>query len=196
MTNSNPYQAPKADVISASSETYQPKVFTARGRIGRLRYLAFGFLSYLAAIPAFLVVGVLAALGGGSESGGTGLLGGLAVLIGILIYAAIVIYAFILAKRRFNDLDQSGWLSLLFLVPIANLIVALFLLFAPGKPVSNRYGQPPEKNSNLVILGALGLPILVAVIGIVAAVSIPAYQDYVERAQQAELELLEQLETE
>ena len=191
MTTSNPYQAPNADVVSASNETYQPKVFTAKGRIGRLRYLAYGFLSYLIAIPIFGIIGLLVAMGGGSESGGPGVIGGIGLLLGVLAYIAIAVYAFILAKRRFNDVGQSGWLSLLLLVPLVNIIVGLFLIFAPGKPESNQYGQPPAKNSNWVVAGALGLPIFVIFVGIIAAVSVPAYQDYVERAQQAELELLE-----
>lgn len=183
MATGNPYQAPNADVVNASNDTYTPRIFTPQGRIGRLRYLAYGMLSYLLVIPVFLVVGVLAAAGA-SDDGGVGILGGIGMLIGAIAYIAIIVYSFMLSKRRFNDLGQSGWLSLLFIIPLVNIIVGLFLIFAPGKPMTNQYGQPPGKNPIWVIICALVYPI--AIIGILAAIVVPAYSDYVERAQQAE----------
>lgn len=183
MSTANPYQAPNADVTNSSNEPYDPKIFTAQGRIGRVRYLAFGFISYLILIPVFLVIGLIAGIGGGFE-GGAGAMSGLVMILGGIAYIALIVYAFILAKRRFNDLDQSGWLSLLLIIPLVNIIVSLFLLFAPGKPISNKYGQPPSKNPIWVWICGLLMPILL--IGILAAVAIPAYQDYTERALQAE----------
>ena len=53
--------------------------------------------------------------------------------------------------------------------------------FIPGTSGSNRFGAPPPPNSTGVILLALILPIIF-VIGIVAAIAIPAYQDYATRA--------------
>jgi len=181
MTTSNPYQAPNADVGSASTEPYQPKIFTAQGRIGRLRYLAYGFLSYLLLIPIFIVIGVVAAILGDGATEVVEILGG---IIGVVAYIALFVYSFMLYKRRFNDLGQSGWLSLLLLVPIVNIVVWLFLLFAPGKPMTNQYGQPPSKNPVWVIICAVLFPILF--FGILASVALPAYSDYVERAKQAE----------
>lgn len=184
MSTSNPYQAPNANVVTASNEPYQPKIFTAQGRIGRLRYLAYGLLSYLVLIPVFMLIGLAAGFSGGDPEAGMGVLGGIGILIGVIAYIFLVVYAFMLAKRRFNDLGQSGWLSLLFIIPLVNMIVGLFLIFAPGKPVTNQYGQPPAKNPVWVVICGLLFPI--AMIGILAAVAIPAYQDYVERAQQFE----------
>ena len=51
--------------------------------------------------------------------------------------------------------------------------------------MENKYGLPPAPNSVLVVIGSLAMP-LVAVLGIVAAIAIPAYQDYVQRAEAAE----------
>lgn len=36
--------------------------------------------------------------------------------------------------RRLRDLDNSGWLVLIFLVPFVSFFFLLYLLFAPGKP--------------------------------------------------------------
>ena len=54
-------------------------------------------------------------------------------------------------KRRLNDLDKSGWWQLLYLVPIVNILFALYLLFWPGTKGSNNYGLQPAKNSPLFI---------------------------------------------
>jgi len=177
MTTENPYQAPGSDVTQAqSNRPYQPKIFTAEGRIGRLRYLAYGVISYLCIIPVAMIVGVLAALTSGG-SGEIGIFGGL--LLGI-VYIALVVFMFVLAKRRFNDLNQSGWLSLLLLVPLVNLFVSLWLIFGPGTKESNNYGPRPVKNPIGIVILAVVMPVLM--IGILAAVALPAYQDYVERA--------------
>ena len=184
MPTNNPYKAPNADISQGSDNTpYQPKVFSVHGRIGRLRYLAYGFLSMLIALPVF---GVFAAVGGASttDEGGPGALGGIALVLLVITYLAMIVYSFILAKRRLNDINQTGWLSLLMFVPVVNLIMALVLIFMPGAKTSNKYGQPPVANNIWIYLGSLIFPVFV--IGVLAAVAIPAYQDYVQRAQQFE----------
>ncbi len=185
MTTSNPYQAPASDVTSASdNQPYQPKIFTASGRIGRLRYLAYGVISYLCLIPFGLLAGLL----GGFGSSESGAMGGIALLFLGLGYLAMVVFMFILAKRRLNDLNQSGWLSLLLLIPLVNIFIGLWLIFAPGTKQHNSYGAQPVKNPVGIVILALVMPILM--IGIIAAVSIPAYQDYVERAASYEESLI------
>jgi hypothetical protein len=66
------------------------------------------------------------------------------------------------------------------LVPLANLI----FWFLPGTDGSNRYGPPPPPNSALVIVVGLVVPILL--VAVMAAIAIPAYQSYVERARAAQ----------
>ncbi|MGK0374938.1 MAG: hypothetical protein ACJA2E_001410 [Arenicella sp.] len=45
MTTANPYQAPASDLTQGNSNhPYQPTIFTTEGRIGRLRYLAYGVI--------------------------------------------------------------------------------------------------------------------------------------------------------
>ena len=61
-----------------------------------------------------------------------------------------------------------------------NIFVGLWLLFAPGKKEHNNYGPHPVKNPIGIVILALIMPIVM--IGILAAVALPAYQDYVERA--------------
>lgn len=51
MDSENPYNAPESDISTQdANEYYHPEFFQMRGRIGRLRYLAYTFVGYF--IPA------------------------------------------------------------------------------------------------------------------------------------------------
>ena len=102
MTTPNPYQAPASDVTQAddsqSYQPYQPKIFTGQGRIGRLRYLGYGMISYLCLIPVVAVIGVLMAL----FDDGSGEPGAFSILLIAIAYIALIVFSFMLAKRRLN----------------------------------------------------------------------------------------------
>lgn len=179
MTSTNPYKAPSADVNNASTRTYTPKIFSLSGRIGRLRYLAYAMASYLLLLPGAIVVAI------GNATGGEGsiiTMAGLALLA--LGYIALIVFVFALAKRRLNDMDKSGWFSLLFIIPLVNIFVGLWMLFSSGQKTENRFGRPPSANSTGVKVAACIFPVIM-ILGIVSAVALPAYQDYLIRAQQA-----------
>jgi uncharacterized membrane protein YhaH (DUF805 family) len=160
----NPYAAPKAALADEGSSEVQPvKLFSTAGRIGRARYIAYGMGLY------FLV----AAIGAGLVA----VLGQWAVLLAGLAYLVV---AFMLTVQRCHDFNTSGWLSLLLLVPLANLIFWI----VPGSEGRNRYGAPTPPNGAFTLVIAWLLPAVFA-IGIAAAIAIPAYQDYVKRAHQA-----------
>ena len=178
----NPYSAPNA-VLSepvSDDETYEPALFSLHGRIGRLRYLAY---SFVAMIVMSFFIGIAAAVAipqfAGKNEPGAGLM-----LVMFLLYIPIIAVGLIMVKRRLNDLDHSGWFSLLMIVPFLNFIFGLYLMFGSGSPGTNSYGPRPAKNSWLMVIGGLILPII-AIIGILAAVAIPSYQKYVERAKSA-----------
>ena len=174
----NAYSPPEGELITAATGYNTPKFFALNGRIGRLRYLAYssgiGLLSWL--VIAALMVPMMMSFAGGS----TMMSLGMGALI-FLAYIPILVFSFAYAVRRLNDLDQSGWLSLLLLVPLVNLGLALYLMIGRGTDGANKYGLPPPPNNAGVIIVGCVLP-LVVTIGILAAVAIPAYQSYVEHA--------------
>ena len=86
--------------------------------------------------------------------------------------------------RRLNDMGKSGWMGLLMLIPLVNIIFAFWLLLGRGDEGANEYGPAPAPNSTGVIVLACLLPVIM-IIGILAAVSLPAYQDYTARARAA-----------
>lgn len=180
MAEANPYSAPRSKV--AGPEQYgQVKVLSPSGRLGRLRYLAYGFGFGLIGLFVQAAVGPMAASSGGS--------GAAVVVMGVVIIVTLglLVVSFILAIQRLHDMNTSGWLSLLLLVPIANAIMALVLLIAPGTRGENRFGGQTPPNGTGVVLVSLVVP-LIFVVGIVAAIAIPAYQDYTLRAQAAQVE--------
>jgi uncharacterized membrane protein YhaH (DUF805 family) len=183
---SNPYLAPNAALsdVYGHDEPYTPAIFAVQGRIGRLRYLAYSIgAMFLVAI----VGGIIAAIiGFALKSSDSGVMGGAALTaIGLFVYLPIFALSFIFAKRRLNDLNRTGWLSLLTLIPLVNFLLAIYLIFFPGTDGSNDYGPMPIKNSTGVVIGAFGFLIIPVVIGILAAIALPAYQDYVTRAKNA-----------
>lgn len=177
MTPSSPYQPPRSAITPPAPARYGAiHPFSARGRLGRVRYIGYSVgLGLLINLLMAALGGVSAVL---SEGGGTDLLvGGGFLMLAVLA----VVLAVLLTIQRLHDFDASGWWAALNLVPLANLALYLVLLIMPGTQGANRFGDPPPPNSTGVIVLALVVPII-AVIGLVAAIAIPAYQDYTERA--------------
>lgn len=168
-TNVNPYQTPAAAVADAGDQVQEVKVFSTEGRIGRARYMAYGLGFYI--LFGFLG-GVMA-----------GIMGTVGIAVMVVAWIALVVIGFMLTIQRCHDFNVSGWLSLLMLVPLANLI----FIIIPGTEGPNRFGGPTPPNGIGVLIVAWMLPLLF-VIGIIAAISIPAYQDYSKRAQERQLQ--------
>lgn len=180
---SNPYQAPAATVRdfadSAVDQPYEPRIFSTRGRIGRLRYIVYSFVVQMVAVA---LAGIAAALLI-PALGGRGAVPEMMWPLLALIYIPLFVTLLIMARRRLHDLNLTGWIALLMLVPLVNIILGLVLLFWPGSKGANRFGPPPVPNGLLVIFFGLILPL--AIVGMVAAVALPAYQQYAARMQAA-----------
>jgi len=82
------------------------------GRIGRARYITYG-------LGMYILIGIL----GGALSAVAGTVGQL------LSFIAILAVVFMLTIQRCHDFNTTGWLSLLVLIPIVNLL----FWFIPGQ---------------------------------------------------------------
>jgi uncharacterized membrane protein YhaH (DUF805 family) len=175
MSTANPYAAPRARVADVQRDLtdYQPvKFFSSQGRVGRIRYLAHTMAGYL--------VFAIAAFGLGFMFGAMGMpkLATAAAVIAIVPYLIFVLMKTI---QRSHDMDWSGWTALLAFIPLVGLI----WVFKGGTSDSNSYGEPPPPNRRSVAIVAVAV-VGVALIGILAAIAIPAYQQYTVRAKAAQ----------
>lgn len=180
MTNPNPYAAPRsavADVYDDGTDVQPVKLWSAKGRIGRARFLAYTLFSYIIFIVAATLMGLILGIAGLGRS--EGLIVGLTFLLAIPYFVFYVLTGI----QRSHDMDWSGWMLFLALIPL----VALIWVFKSGTKGRNRFGAPPPPNGIGVLIGAWLLPI-VTVIGILAAIALPAYQGYVTRAKAAQVE--------
>lgn len=183
MSTINPYQTPTDDLLTDDiDDVGDVQFFSPASRIGRLRYFAHSALVMVVFYLVILVMVLLAAsfMGGGSESFGIAFI----VMLG-LVYIPFIAMFWILMIQRLHDLDKSGWMSVLMVVPVVNIVVALYMMCWSGTKSSNRFGKRPPPNKLWHWLVSLLLPLPV-IIGILAAVALPAYQDYTERARAAQ----------
>lgn len=167
----------------------QHNPFRPSGRFGRLSYAAWTFLSSIIAIIVLFVLALSTGILNTniSETSGLPLI---VILMFVVVYITFLYLSFVFTIRRLHDRNQSGWLSLLVIVPLINLIFMIYLFCAKGTEATNNYGSPRMTQGWEKILGwiyILLLPISF-VIGIVAAIAIPAYQDSVLKDQQMQIE--------
>jgi len=174
MDSANPYSTPDAELNHGQDELYTPSILSFNGRIGRLRYLAYGMgLNTLLMVVMGIVIGVTmgtSAFMGGSPEG----MSMTAMLIGSVFYIGIILVSIMFAKRRLNDLNRSGWWCLLIFVPLANLLFAIYVMFFPGTDGDNNWGPAPAANSIGVLILGWMIPAL-CVLGIIAAIAIPQF---------------------
>ncbi|MCB1042063.1 MAG: DUF805 domain-containing protein [Acidobacteria bacterium] len=171
-----PYQAPLVQSESAYRE--EPPLWSPNGRLGRLKYFCAPIILVFVFYMFMFIVGIVGAVLGEDVGG---MVVGIVMLLGGIPVLAM---NFILAIKRLHDLDTTGWVSLLLLVPLINFILQLYLWFAPGQPHANQYGEVPEPPSAGwkvifwigIVLFALGL------LAIVAAIALPLYHDFVTRS--------------
>ena len=174
---SNPYAAPVSDfsLSGAAGDTYVPHMFSLRGRIGRIRWVAYSTgLSILAALVLTLLAGFSASFMGQA----------MAIMVSYVSPLATLVAVLLMSIRRLRDLDRHPAWAMLLVVPFINLLFGLWLLFGPGTPGPNRYGPAPSRNGVVTIILALLIPVIFMLV--VVAVAIPAYQMYVAKSRQAQ----------
>ena len=160
----------------------------ADGRFGRLSYLGWNGLLCI----SIMLIAILVAIGLPGLQTPDQRLPTSAILFLGFVYMGVLYFTFIFAIRRLHDRNHSGWLSLLTLIPLINLGLTLYLAFAKGDEHENQFGLPRSTKTWEKVLA--WFYVLIFPIGILAAIAIPAYQDYVQRAHQAQIEIQPQAE--
>lgn len=155
------------------------RFFDWHGRVSRVQFLAYSTFN---ALIALMLVALLFVMIGGfqgmvnasSEQLPMSLLGASSVGMAVLFYLQLAV-----SKRRFNDLNKTGWLALLMLVPGVNILVYLYLLAVEGTAGANYYGLPARPATQLKTVLMVLIPLLViSFIGLLTQVVVPSYQSY------------------
>jgi uncharacterized membrane protein YhaH (DUF805 family) len=71
--------------------------------------------------------------------------GGLRLILSAFNFLLIAL-SIVASIRRFHDLNQSGWNTVLYLIPIVNIITLGRLGFVKGTKGPNKYGLDPKGN--------------------------------------------------
>ncbi len=171
----NPYASPLSNLTppGGGSDTTGP--FDPAGRFTRMSWLAWNLVIGLGAT---LVIMVLMAFGLAAMPSMDPQQPEVPVLMltGVLIpQLVVIVLAWLLAIRRFHDIDASAWWTLTLLLPIGNLIAFLVLAFKRGDAGPNRFGPPRPTADWERVLGILYIALIVlGLVGVVAALLIPA----------------------
>ncbi len=145
MNANTPYSPPRATVRDKQAAYDEVKIFTTRGCIGRVRYLAYSFGFMMAGILILAtLMGIIATAVGTTAA--------MAVYIAGII--GLMVVSVLFGIQRLHDLDKSGWLYLVMLIPLVGVFFSFYLIFAPGTKEMNRFGNPPPPNSGGVVLTA------------------------------------------
>jgi uncharacterized membrane protein YhaH (DUF805 family) len=141
-------------MTSGDLDFLQPRprrgLFSMHGRLGRARYISYSLGAIVLAFLFMYLAGLALML-----SGQFGRM--LYIVVSILLfYALLPIYFAVLTVRRAHDFNRGGWLALLLLVPVVNLM----FWFIPGTPDENAYGAAPDDDPIGIKAAAVVLPVL------------------------------------
>lgn len=121
------------------------------GRSRRMEYWLFFVFHILVALVftivavSLVVVGAEAGPGHGKESAGAAFV--VWFLIAGAAWLALIVPTLAVHVRRLHDIDQSGWMVLLGLIPGVGGIILLVFHLMDGTPGANRYGEDPKGRS-------------------------------------------------
>lgn len=111
---------------------YVQRAYTSRyaSFAGRARRAEFGWFILITWVVGLVLSGV------GRSGVGSALLG--------LFWLAALIPYIAVAVRRLHDMNMSGWVLLVVLVPLVNFIFFLVMLFSDSQRAPNKWGRSPK----------------------------------------------------
>lgn len=65
------------------------------------------------------------------------------MILGAVVSLFLTVCSVSLMVRRLHDLDKSGYFLLLMIIPLINLLLALYLICFKGTDGYNRFGEDP-----------------------------------------------------
>ena len=116
---------------NANGTSFLRKYVSFSGRISRSEYWALKLL-ILPIMVIILLNGVAMVWDKtGNDSG--------ILVLFVIIFISYIYFNIVADVRRLHDIGESGWLVLLELVPLVNIVIAAFLFFKGGQAVGNQH---------------------------------------------------------
>lgn len=159
----NPYQP---GTVAGTFSGYADPEFLGLGfdgRIGRVRFLAWSIGIGLVFMLGMMLSGVLGAA-----------TGGILMLLLVPLYIGALVYMLRLSALRLHDRNLTGWLAVLWIVPLVNFVFWIVLAVLPGDEGDNDYGAPPSPPTGLEKIGAIAYVVLTVVSMLVTFAAIGA----------------------
>lgn len=142
-----PSSNPLPGGANIDANSIKEKLFSFEGRLNRqpaiLRFLAVMFATMVVTSIVSGILYVIAGIAGEVLSSAGTAIEILRALIVFVLYIPAIVINFSLAVRRCHDIGLSGWLTLIFLIPVVGTFFLLFLWIKPGTPGDNPYGPDP-----------------------------------------------------
>lgn len=192
---SPPNKANSDSPLSANTETAnaslapplsynQAKFYAWQGRINRAQYFAYPIIvTTIILLSVAVFVAILYYYNSMSspvnaldfQALSSSIISMVLVLGMVIALASLGYFHIAFTKRRLNDLNQSGWWSVLLIIPVLGLLLNVYLLAIKGSPYYNRYGAPAARANTFTMILAVLLPSLL-LLGLLSTSAI--YQDY------------------
>ena len=137
------------------------------GRFGRLSYLAWLFIIsmiYTCLLGISVALGLFAFFNSTErsiEALFNSFLGLSAIALIVVSIVAMFVAMICITIRRLHDLNKSGWLCLIFLIPLVGTIFSIYVMAAKGTEGENKYGikRPTEQTEK--VIGSLYLILMI-----------------------------------
>lgn len=153
--------SPPPPQITAKQPSDNP--ISPQGRFTRMSYLAWLFIAGMVYTCALIIAFGFAAYALGTSGLGflnfspllstvSGWCATLILIISFIVYSYITIC---ISIRRLHDINRSGWLLLLALIPLIGAIFILYLYFAKGDLDENKYGAFRATEQTEKVLGII-----------------------------------------
>lgn len=137
--------ATSATLPGPQQHTSSPGFFEWNTRIGRAHFVLF---SSIGALPVILMMIVQADRQPDSAA--------VSVLVNVISLAVGLLTAY----RRLGDLDCSPWLTVVYVIPLVNAIMFLWLAFSRGSAEPTWCGEPPAPHGGGLTAAAIGAYLL------------------------------------
>ena len=144
-----------------SSQNSAYEALSIEGRFGRISYFAWHMLMGIALLlilaTAYLIQPDLFLHNGQIYFNSSSII---ALLLLCFSQLAVVYFHLIFSIRRLHDCGQNAWWAVLCLIPFANLILAIYLLFKAGDAEKNHFGEIRHTLAWEKYISYLAVPIL------------------------------------